>query len=190
MSRREIKRTPINCFQRLLFKNKIHAIMFSRFWFLIGADVTRHIWWIDYWSVLKSSIFSRGLLLGGQNMQIWHLLSCKQADMATADQTCSTPKEHRSIALNGCFLKTRFTRYFEIFIPHWNVTRHTGWINYWSELKGSILSRGYVKHRVKRQNCLMVLFSIIYGMYFGLAAEYPATRSKFHVASSYAVSRK
>ena len=57
-------------------------------------------------------------------------------------------------------------------------------------LKGSILSRGYAKHRVERQNCLMVLFSIIYGMYFGLTVEYPATRSKFHVASSYAVSIK
>ena len=181
--------------------------MFSRFWFLIGADVTRHIWWIDYWSVLKSSIFSRGLLLdrickfdtySAVNKPIWQRLTrhvplqrkIHKNHVSSIMWAVKTSREHRSIALNGCFLKTRFTRYFEIFIPHWNVTRHTGWINYWSELKGSILSRGYVKHRVKRQNCLMVLFSIIYGMYFGLAAEYPATRSKFHVASSYVVSRK
>ena len=39
------------CFSKTRF-------MISRFWFLIGTGVTRHIWWINYWYELKSSIFS------------------------------------------------------------------------------------------------------------------------------------
>ena len=96
-------------------------------------------------ATLRWKLMTERLKTVWQNMQIWHLLNCKQADIATADHVplqrkiyknhvssiiwaVKTSREHRSIVFNGCFLKTRFTRYLEIFIPHWNVTRHNGWI--------------------------------------------------------------